>query len=61
MERKKKAASGGAGASIRDRQRKKTASLTSNQRAQKARNIRFSPNTKKVHLKKRKKNNVVLK
>lgn len=61
MDRKKKAVSGAAGASSRDRQRKKNASFTSNQRAQKARNIRFSPTTKKSAPKKKKKNNVVLK
>lgn len=55
MERRKKAAPGASGASIRNRQRKKNTSLTSNQRAQKARNIRFSPNTKKSALKKKKK------
>ena len=55
MERKKKATSGASGTSIRNRQRKKNASLNSNQRAQKAKNIRFSPNTKKSVLKKKKK------
>ena len=55
MERKKKATSGASGASIRDRQRRKNASLTPNQRAQKARNIRFSPTTKKSAPKKKKK------
>jgi hypothetical protein len=55
MDRKKKAVSGAAGASSRDRQRKKNASFTSNQRAQKARNIRFSPTTKKSAPKKKKK------